>query len=79
MLKVKTSTGIPMITWSANKNTIEKLGPTGADIRQNSWVGGYNTILREGESIANIFGLNRLGTYSTQEVSLAARYGFVPG
>jgi len=67
------------ITWSANKNRIEKLGPTGADIRRNSWVGGYNTILREGESIGSIFGLNRLGTYSTEEVSLAARYGFVPG
>jgi TonB-linked SusC/RagA family outer membrane protein len=67
------------ITWSANKNVIEKLGPTGADIRQNSWVGGYNTILREGKSVSEIFGLNRLGTYSTQEVSLAARYGFVPG
>jgi len=67
------------LTWSANKNRIEKLGPTGADIRRNSWVGGYNTILREGEPIGCIFGLNRLGTYSTQEVSLAARYGFSPG
>lgn len=67
------------IAWSTNKNKIEKLGPTGADIRRNSWVGGYNTILRVGEPIGTIFGLNRLGTYSTQEVSLAARYGFVPG
>jgi TonB-linked SusC/RagA family outer membrane protein len=67
------------IAWSANKNTIIKLGPTHADILRNYWVGGANTILREGESIASFFGLNRLGTYSTQEASLAARYGFVPG
>jgi len=67
------------IAWSANKNTIKKLGPTGADILRNSWVGGANTILRVGESIATFFGLTRLGTYSTEEASLAARYGFVPG
>ena len=67
------------VTFSANKNTIVKLGPTGADILRNSWVGGANTILRVGESVATFFGLTRLGTYSTQEASLAARYGFSPG
>ncbi len=67
------------IAWSANKNTIIKLGPTHADILRNYWVGGANTILREGESVASFFGLNRLGTYSTQEASLAARYNLVPG
>ncbi len=67
------------ITFAANKNKIVKLGPTGADILRNYWVGGANTILREGESIASFFGLHRLGTYSTEEASLAARYGFVPG
>lgn len=67
------------IAWSANQNKIVQLGPTGADILRNSWVGGANTVLRKGESIATFWGLNRLGTYSTQEVSLAARYGFVPG
>jgi TonB-dependent starch-binding outer membrane protein SusC len=67
------------LSWSTNKNTIKKLGPTGADILMNSWVGGANTILRVGEPIATFFGLTRLGTYSTQEASLAAQYGFVPG
>jgi len=67
------------IAWSANQNKIVQLGPTGADILRNYWVGGANTVLREGESVATFWGLNRLGTYSTQEVSLAARYGFVPG
>jgi len=67
------------IAWSTNKNKIKKLGPTGEDILRNYWVGGANTVLREGEPVASFWGLNRLGTYSTQEVSLAARYGFVPG
>ena len=67
------------LTFSANENKIIKLGPTGADILRNYWVGGANTILREGESVASFFGLTRLGTYSTAEASLAARYGFVPG
>ncbi len=67
------------IAWSANENKIVKLGPTGEDILRNYWVGGANTVLREGESVATFWGLNRLGTYSTEEASLAARYGFVPG
>jgi TonB-linked SusC/RagA family outer membrane protein len=65
--------------FSRNRNKIVKLGPTGADILRNYWVGGANTILREGLPVAEFFGLTRLGTYSTQEASLAARYGFVPG
>jgi len=67
------------IAFTANRNKILKLGPTGEDILLNYWVGGANTVLREGESIATFWGLNRLGTYSTEEASLAARYGFVPG
>ena len=67
------------IGWHANKNKIVRLGPTGEDILLNWWVGGANTVLREGESVATFWGLNRLGTYSTEEASLAARYGFVPG
>jgi TonB-linked SusC/RagA family outer membrane protein len=67
------------LIFSANKNKVVQLGPTGADILRNYWVGGANTILREGESVATFFGLTRLGTYSTEEASLAARYGFVPG
>ena len=67
------------IAFYANQNKIIQLGPTGEDILRNWWVGGANTVLREGEPVASFWGLNRLGTYSTQEVSLAARYGFVPG
>jgi hypothetical protein len=67
------------ITWHSNRNKIIQLGPTGEDILLNYWVGGANTVLREGEPVASFWGLNRLGTYSTEEASLAARYGFVPG
>jgi TonB-dependent starch-binding outer membrane protein SusC len=67
------------ITFAVNRNKILKLGPTGADIFQDNWVGGPGTVLREGEPIGSFWGLNRLGTYSTEEVSLAARYNFVPG
>jgi TonB-dependent starch-binding outer membrane protein SusC len=67
------------VIFSANKNTIIKLGPTGADILRNGWVGGPNTILREGYPIAEFFGLQRVGVYSTSEASQAARYGLVPG
>lgn len=67
------------ITFAVNRNEILKLGPTGADIFQDNWVGGPGTVLRVGEPIGSFWGLNRLGTYSTEEVSLAARYNFVPG
>jgi TonB-dependent starch-binding outer membrane protein SusC len=67
------------INWSSNKNKILKLGPTGADILRDYWVGGANTILREGYPIGEYFGLTRLGVYSTQQYSLAARYGKMAG
>jgi len=67
------------IAWTSNRNKILKLGPTGADILNNSWVGGANTVLRVGEPIASFWGMNRLGTYSTKEVSLAAKYNRLPG
>jgi TonB-linked SusC/RagA family outer membrane protein len=67
------------LTFSANRNKVLKLGPTGADIQTDRWISRTNTLLREGEPIGTFFGLKRLGTYSTQEASLAARYGYVPG
>jgi len=79
VIKSKDFNWLMDVTYSANQNKIVKLGPTGADILRNSWVGGANTILRVGEPVASFFGLTRLGTYSTAEASLAARYGFVPG
>ncbi|MDR0844633.1 MAG: TonB-dependent receptor [Tannerella sp.] len=67
------------IAFTANRNKILQLGPTGADILRNGWVGGSNTVLREGSPIASFWGMNRLGTYTTEEASLAAKYNRLPG
>lgn len=78
-IKTKDFNWFSDINFSHNANKILQLGPTGADILRNWWVGGANTILREGLPVAQFFGLHRLGTYSTEEASLAARYGMLPG
>lgn len=67
------------VTASLNQNKIVELGPTGADIYVNTGAGNGTSVLRVGAPIGSFFGLTRLGTYSTQEASLAARYGMQPG
>ncbi len=64
---------------SANQNKIVGLGPTGAPIYVQTGAGNGTSVLRVGSPIGSFFGLTRLGTYSTEEVSLAARYGMKPG
>ncbi|MEJ7681615.1 MAG: TonB-dependent receptor [Segetibacter sp.] len=64
---------------SANENKIVALGPTGAPIYVNAGAGNGTSILKVGAPIGSFFGLTRLGTFSTEEVSLAARYGMKPG
>lgn len=67
------------VVFATNKNKIVKLGPTGSDIFFQTGAGNGTRVLRVGEPIGSFFGLNRLGTYSTEEVSLAAQYGMLPG
>lgn len=63
-----------------NKNTIESLGENNEDIEPGPyWVSGSQTILRVGESLSSFWGYERLGTWSTDEVSEAAAVGAVPG
>lgn len=64
---------------SINQNKIVALGPTGAPIYVQTGAGNGTNILKVGEPIGSFFGLTRLGTYSTEEASLAARYGMLPG
>lgn len=64
---------------SSNQNKIVSLGPTGAPIYDQTGAGNGTSVLRIGSPIGSFFGLTRLGTYSTEEVSLAARYGMKPG
>ena len=68
-----------LFTISANKNEITKLGPTGADIYVATGAGNGTSVFRVGEPIGSFFGLNRMGTWGTQEAVEAARYGRVPG
>ena len=63
------------VSISTNRNNIIQLGPTGAPI----YVSNGASVYREGAPIGSFFGLTRLGTYSTEEASLAARYGMLPG
>lgn len=66
-------------TLSFNENEITELGPTGADIYVNTGAGNGTSVFRVGEPIGSFFGLNRMGTWGTEEAVEAARYGRVPG
>jgi len=68
-----------LFTISSNKNEITKLGPTGADIYTDTGAGNGTSVYRVGEPIGSFFGLNRMGTWGTNEAVEAARYGKVPG
>lgn len=67
------------ITATANRNKILQLGPTGAPIYDQTGAGNATSVLMVGQPIGSFFGLTRLGVYSTEETSLAARYGMKPG
>jgi TonB-linked SusC/RagA family outer membrane protein len=68
-----------LFTLSSNKNEITELGPTGADIYTDTGAGNGTSVYRVGEPIGSFFGLNRMGTWGTNEAVEAARYGKVPG
>ncbi len=78
IVRARDFTWFANVNWSMNRNKIIKLGPTGADIKRN-WFLGQTNILREGEAIGSFWGPNRLGTWGTDEAVEAARYGRVPG
>lgn len=67
------------IIFNANRNKILQLGPTGADILTNNFVGNWCGILREGEPIGTMWGLTRLGVWGTRDAVEAARYNVQPG
>ncbi len=60
-------------TWTStlnlnyNKNEILSLGSNNSDIGLMSWVGGYEGILRVGESMGSFYGYKRLGVYTTED------------
>ncbi|MDP4285296.1 MAG: TonB-dependent receptor [Bacteroidota bacterium] len=67
------------ITVTHNVNKVVQLGPTGAPIYSQTGAGNGTSALIIGQPIGSFFGLTRLGVYSTEETSLAARYGLHPG
>ncbi|UFH53359.1 TonB-dependent receptor [Spirosoma sp. KNUC1025] len=72
-------------TWStnfifaSNKNKILKLNNGNADIFPGPNFLGQTNILRVGESIGSLYGMTRLGTYSSDEADLAAQHNLKPG
>ena len=60
-------------TWTStlnlnyNKNEILSLGENNEDIGLMNWVGGYEGILRVGESMGSFYGYRRLGVYTTED------------
>ncbi|WP_051908108.1 SusC/RagA family TonB-linked outer membrane protein [Flavimarina sp. Hel_I_48] len=68
------------INLNFNQNRIEELGANNEDIFPGpNFVSGSNTILRVGEPVASFWGLERLGTWGTDEVEEAAAVGAIPG
>ena len=67
------------INYSANRNKILALGVNNADIFPGPGFLAQTNILRVGESVGSFWGYRRLGTYSTDEVDEAAKYGKKPG
>lgn len=68
-----------LINYSANRNKIVALGANNEDIFPGPGFLAQTNILRVGESVGSFWGYRRLGTYSTDEVDEAARYGKKPG
>jgi TonB-linked SusC/RagA family outer membrane protein len=67
------------IIFTSNKNTILKLNNGNADIFPGPNFLGQTNILRVGESIGSLYGMTRLGTYSSNEADIAAQHNLKPG
>lgn len=64
---------------ATNANKILKLNRGNADIFPGPNFLGQTNILRVGEPIGSLYGMTRLGTYSTDEAALAAEHNLKPG
>ena len=65
---------------SFNKNKVLSLSEGNADIFPGPDIlSASNNIIRVGESVGSFYGYKRLGTWGTDEVEEAARYGLLPG
>lgn len=64
--------------FSKNENKVLALGDTDADVISSGFLGAA-TILRVGKPMGSFIGVERLGTWGTDEATEAARYGKKPG
>ena len=67
------------IVFASNRNRILKLNNGNADIFPGPNFLGQTNILRVGEPIGSLYGMTRLGTYSSDEGDLAAQHNLKPG
>lgn len=67
------------INFASNRNKILQLGVNNDDIFPGPWFLGQTNILRVGQPIGSFWGYHRLGTFSTAEADLAAKYNRRPG
>ncbi|MDR6805023.1 TonB-linked SusC/RagA family outer membrane protein [Dyadobacter sp. BE34] len=65
--------------FATNVNKILKLNKGNADIFPGPNFLGQTNILRVGEPIGSLYGMTRIGTYSTDEAALAAEHNLKPG
>jgi len=66
------------VLYSKNNNKVLALGTTNADVISSGFLGA-STILRVGKPMGSFIGVQRLGTWGTDEVEEAAKYGKKPG
>ncbi|GGM96415.1 SusC/RagA family TonB-linked outer membrane protein [Dyadobacter beijingensis] len=64
---------------ATNANKILKLNRGNADIFPGPNFLGQTNILRVGEPIGSLYGMTRIGTYSSDEAALAAEHNLKPG
>jgi len=65
--------------FATNVNKILKLNRGNADIFPGPNFLGQTNILRVGQPIGSLYGMTRIGTYSTEEAALAAEHNLKPG
>lgn len=79
-IKSKDFNWMSTLLFNTNKNTVTKLGVNNEDIFPGPrHAQGELMILRVGEPVGSLWGLTRLGTWSTEEATEAAKYNRLPG
>jgi TonB-linked SusC/RagA family outer membrane protein len=66
------------VLFAKNDNKVLALGTTNADVISSGFLGS-STILRVGKPMGSFIGIQRLGTWGTDEATEAAKYGKKPG